>query len=205
LYRRKEARLQDERNTKGGTEKMGRRGKRADLNLTFLDFILVLNLLSIPLYLFIYFKIEVSFLKESEAFLTAELLKVLGLNSVSEKNLVVINNKIYEISWDSTGWKSLYTLFALIMSTPIRNRRKIKPIIIGLSLIFLFNIARITTTIYLSHKQIYSFEFLHIGLWRWGSIGFLFFIWFIFLYTQKNNIGEAKYIIGFVYGRRRKP
>jgi exosortase/archaeosortase family protein len=183
---------------------MDRRVKRKDLILNFLDFILVLNLISIPLYLFIYFNIEFSFLKESEAFLAAKFLKVLGLNSVSEKNFVVIDNKIYEISWDSTGWKSLYTLFALIMSTPVRNRRKIKPIIIGLSLIFLFNIARITATIYLSYKQTYSFDFLHIGLWRWGSIGFLLFIWFIFLYTQKNNIGETKNIIGFVYGRRRK-
>jgi exosortase/archaeosortase family protein len=184
---------------------MGRRGKRKDLILTFLDFVLMLNLLSVPLYLFIYFNMEFSLLKELEAFLVSRLLKVLGLNSNSEKNFVIIDNKIYEISWDSTGWKSLYTLFALIISTPIYNRRKIKSIIIGLCLLFLFNMARITATIYLSYKQIYSFDFLHLGLWRWGSIGFLLFIWFIFLYAQKNNIGETKNIIGFVYVRRRKP
>ena len=184
---------------------MDRRRKRKDLILTFLDFVLMLNLLSIPLYVFISFGIELKFLKNLEAFITSKLLNLLELNSKAEENFVVIDNKIYEISWDSTGWKSLYTLFSLIMSTPIYNRRKIKPLIIGLSLLFLFNVARITATIYLSYKQIYSFDFLHLGLWRWGSIGFLLFIWFIFLYTQKNNIGETKNIIGFVYGRRRKP
>jgi exosortase/archaeosortase family protein len=184
---------------------MGRRGKRKDLILTFLDFVLMLNLLSIPLYFFISFSIELKFLKNLEAFLISNLLNFLGLNSNFEENFVWIDNKIYEISWDSTGWKSLYTLFALITSTPIYHRRKIKPIIIGLFLMFLFNICRITATIYLSYKQIYSFDFLHLVLWRWGSVGFLLFIWFIFLYTQKNNIGEAKNIIGFVYGRRRKP
>jgi exosortase/archaeosortase family protein len=184
---------------------MDRRRKRKDLILTFLDFVLMLNLLSIPLYVFISSDIQLKFLKNFEAFLVSRLLNFLGLNSKAEENFVLIDNKIYEISWDSTGWKSLYTLFSLIMSTPIYNRRKIKPIIVGLSLLFLFNIVRIVATIYFSYKQIYSFDFLHLGLWRWGSIGFLLFIWFIFLYTQKNNIGETKNIIGFVYGRRRKP
>jgi exosortase/archaeosortase family protein len=165
----------------------------------------MLNLLSIPLYVFILFDIQPKFLKNFEAFLVSRLINFLGLTSKAEENFIIIDNKIYEISWDSTGWKSLYTLFALIMSTPIYNRRKIKPLIIGLSLLFLFNITRIATTIYLSYKQIYSFDFLHLSLWRWGSIGFLLFIWLIFLYTQKNNIGETKNIIGFVYGRRRKP
>jgi len=184
---------------------MDRRRERKDLILTFLDFVLMLNLLSIPLYVFISFDVQLKFLKNFEAFLVSRLLNFLGLNSKAEENFILIDNKIYEISWDSTGWKSLYTLFSLIMSTPIYNRRKIKPIIVGLSLLFLFNIVRIATTIYFSYKQIYSFDFLHLGLWRWGSIGFLLFIWFIFLYTQKNNIGETKNIIGFVYGRRRKP
>jgi exosortase/archaeosortase family protein len=205
LHRRKKTRFYDERGTKGGTEKMDRRRKRKDLILTFLDFVLMLNLLSIPLYFFIYFGIELKFLKNLEALLVSKLLNLLGLNSRFEENLVLIDNKIYEISWDSTGWKSLYTLFALIASTPIYGRRKIKPLIIGLFLVSLFNVARITATIHLSYKQIYSFDFLHLSLWRWGSIGFLLFIWLIFLYTQKNNIGETKNIIGFVYGRRRKP
>jgi len=183
---------------------MDRRRKRKDLILIFLDFVLMLNLLSMPLYFFISFEIELEFLKNLEAFITSKILNFLGLNSKSEENFVLIDDKIYEISWDSTGWKSLYTLFALIISTPIYNRRKIKPIIISMILLFLFNIARITATIYLSYKQIYSFDFLHLGLWRLGSIGFLLFIWFIFLYTQKNNIGETKNIIGFVYGRGRK-
>jgi predicted RNase H-like nuclease (RuvC/YqgF family) len=119
--------------------------KGKDLILTFLDFVLMLNLLSIPLYVFISFGIELKFLKNLEAFITSKLLNSLELNSKAEENFVVIDNKIYEISWDSTGWKSLYTLFALIISTPIYNRRKIKPLIIGLSLLFLFNVARITS------------------------------------------------------------
>jgi len=182
---------------------MGRRRKRKDLILTFLDFLLTLNLLSIPLYIFISFDMQFQSLKNLQAFLTSKILNFFGLNSISEENFVIIGNKVYEISWDSTGWKSLYAFIALIISTPIHHKRKIKPLIIGVLSIFLFNMARIAATIYLSYKEIYSFDLLHFGLWRWGSIGFLIFIWFIFLYTQKNNIGETKNIIGFVYGRRK--
>lgn len=180
---------------------MGRRRKRKNLLLIFLDFILTLNLLSIPFYLLLHFDVEIQFLKNVQAFLVSKLLSFSGLNSVSKENFIIVNGKIYEVSWDSTGWKSLYTLFALIASTPILHKRKIKPLAIALLLMFLFNITRIFTTIYLSYKQIYSFDFLHLGLWRWGSLAFLLLLWFIFLHTQKNNIGESKNVIGFVYGR----
>jgi len=182
---------------------MDRRRKRKNLILIFLDFLLMLNLLSIPLYISISFDIELQFLKNLQALLTSKILNFFGLDSISEENFVIIGNKVYEISWDSTGWKSLYTFIALIISTPIHHKRKIKPLVIGLLSIFLFNITRISATIYLSYKEIYSFDLLHLGLWRWGSIGFLLFMWFIFLYTQKNNIGETKNIIGFAYGGRK--
>ena len=182
---------------------MDRRRKRKDLILTFLDFLLTLNLLSLPLYIFIFLDIQVHSFKNLQTFLASKMLNFFGLDSVSERNFVVIGGKAYEVSWDSTGWKSLYTFIALIISTPIHHKRKIKPLIIGVLLLFLFNTARITLTVYLSYKEMYSFDFLHLGLWRWGSIGFLLLMWFIFLYTQKNNIGETKNIIGFVYGRRK--
>jgi len=182
---------------------MDRRRKRKDLILTFLDFLLTLNLLSIPLYIFISFDIQFRSFKNLQAFLISKMLNFFGLNAVSEENFVILGNKAYEISWDSTGWKSLYTFIVLIISTPTHHKRKIKPLVIGVFSLFLFNIARITATICFSYKEIYSFDLLHLGLWRWGSIGFLLLMWFIFLYAQKNNIGEAKNIIGFVYGRRK--
>ena len=181
---------------------MGRRGKRKDLIVSFLDFVITLNLLSIPLYLIMYFNLELQILKELEAFIVSEILKVFGLNTKLYENFVVIDDKVYEISWDSTGWKSFYTFFALVISTPIFYKRKVNPLLIGLLSIFLFNILRITITIYLSHKNLAPFYFLHLSLWRWGSIGFLLFIWLIFLYTQRNNIGEAKNIMGIVWKRK---
>jgi len=180
---------------------MGRRGKGKNLLLIFLDFVLTLNLLSIPFYLLLHFDVEIQFLKNMQAFLVSKLLSFSGLSSIAEENFIIVDGKVYEVSWDSTGWKSLYTLFALIVSTPILHKRKIKPLAIALLLMFLFNIIRIFTTIYFSHKELYSFDFLHLGLWRWGSIGFLLFLWLIFLYTKKDNIGESKNIIGFIYGR----
>jgi len=180
---------------------MGRRRKRKDLILTFLDFVITINLFSIPLYLFIKFGFELPFLKNLEATLASKFLSFLGLNASSSENFVIIDNSLYEISWDSTGWKSLYTFFALVISTPIFHKRKLKPLLFGLFAIFIFNLLRISATIYLSYKQLYSFDFLHLSLWRFGSIAFLLLLWFIFLYTQKNNIGENKNILGFVYGR----
>jgi len=182
---------------------VGRRRKEKNLILIFLDFVITLNILSIPLFIIITFGLELSLLKNFEALVTFFILKIMGVNAYVVENVLFVYDKIYEVSWDSTGWKSLYTFFALVVSTPIFFKRKIIPLIIGLLSIFLFNIVRIVTTIYLSSKGILPFDLLHLSLWRWGLIGFLLSIWFIFLYTQKNNIGETKNILGFIYGRRK--
>jgi exosortase/archaeosortase family protein len=181
---------------------MGRRGKR-EIIISLLDFVVTLNLLSLPFYLILHFKLEWRYLKIVEAFLVSKILRIIGLNSFTIENLIVIGDKVYEVSWDSTGWKSLYVFFSLVVSLPVSFRKKIKPLAVCLTLIFIFNLARLVITIYLSYLYPQSFDFLHLGLWRWGSLMFLLLLWFIFLYFQKNNIGEAKNVVGLMYGRRK--
>ncbi|MGC8993307.1 MAG: archaeosortase/exosortase family protein [Candidatus Aenigmatarchaeota archaeon] len=182
---------------------MGRRRKKQTLIL-ILDFVLTLNLLSLPLYFIIFFNIQLQFFKELVALLSSGLLNLIGLKAIAIDNFIIVNNYFYEVSWDSTGWKSMYTFFSLVLSLPVFFKRKIKFLIFGLISIFLFNLLRIVSTIYLSSQKIVSFDFLHMFLWREASILFVLILWFIFLYIQKNNIGETKILLG-VFGARRKP
>ncbi len=181
---------------------MGRRGKKQILVL-MLDFVLTLNLLSFPLYFLIFFNIQFQFFKQLVALLSSYLLNLIGLRAMAIDNFIITNGYFYEVSWDSTGWKSMYTFFSLVLSLPVFFKRKVKFLIFGLALIFLFNLARIVSTIYLSSQKIVSFDFLHTFLWREVSLLFILILWFIFLYVQKNNIGETKILLGVFSGRRK--
>jgi exosortase/archaeosortase family protein len=91
-----------------------------------------------------------------------------------------------EISWDSTGWKSIYLLTALTLAVPFRKiKSKIIFLLIGIPIIFLINFIRILTTILISlNYGIKYFDIIHIFLWREGLIFAVLILWFTWLKTS---------------------
>ncbi|MBU5537290.1 MAG: exosortase/archaeosortase family protein [Candidatus Aenigmatarchaeota archaeon] len=162
--------------------------------VSVLIFLLVFNLLSIPLYIALYTNFSFEPLKELNARMASVTLNFFGYKSHSDGstvNLVVngVTQKI-DISWDSTGWKSMYALAALILATPLtRVTRKIKFIAIGVVIIFLVNYFRITTTILISAKFGFNwFDLIHTVLWREGLILAVVGVWFGWIWIEKYKI-----------------
>jgi exosortase/archaeosortase family protein len=92
-----------------------------------------------------------------------------------------------DISMDCTGWKSLYTLFALALVTPgIKLNKKGIFLALSLPLLFSINIARIVITIYLSLLEPEIFSFLHDILWSWGLIIAILGFWLSWLKFEKR-------------------
>jgi exosortase/archaeosortase family protein len=162
--------------------------------LEVLIFLVKFNLLAIPLYLILLFDLSFLPLQNFLATLIAFFLRIFGYNTIRKDFTIAIlhSNKLnqIEISWDCTGWKSLYALFALTLATPANLNKKIKFLFIGLPTLFLINLMRILSTIILALAYGFNyFEIIHTFFWRWSLLFLVPLIWFIWIKRifQKNK------------------
>ena len=174
--------------------------KKVEKLKTILDFVLMFNLLSLPMYISIHFNLESFYFRVLESTIVCKFFNMLRYDTICNGNLFIIkhDSKIYSInvSWDSTGWKSLYAFFSLIIATPLSMKRKKLILPLGVLVIFFVNLFRIFTTVLLSLKfGVEKFGILHTSLWSEGMIIIVIFLWMYWLLKEKNNIGEIKYII----------
>jgi exosortase/archaeosortase family protein len=107
-----------------------------------------------------------------------------------------------DVSWDSTGWKSLYAMTALILATPLNRSYKLKFLAIALPVIFIVNILRIVTTTMISTAYgMQYFDFVHLFLWREGLISAVVALWAIWLWRERHNIIKDEGIFRWVLGK----
>ena len=162
-----------------------------------LIFLLVLNLLSIPLYIALYTNFSFEPLQQLNAEIVSATLRFVG--SVSNPEDFIVNIATdgiqgIEISWDSTGWKSMYAVAALILATPaVKVSKKLKAVFISVGIIFAVNYLRITTTILISAMFGFNlFDIVHTVLWREGLILAVVAVWVVWMRMEKYKIGEIK-------------
>jgi exosortase/archaeosortase family protein len=164
-------------------------------------FLIVFNLLSIPLYLLMYFNFSYSPLQKFLTSASRPFIEFFGydttvINYHACNVPAIFGNKFKEpvcISWDSTGWKSMYALAALIIATPvIAWKKKLKFLSIGIPVIFLINYLRIVTTILFALKFGWQyFEIVHTLIWREGLILAVVAVWYVWLRnTEKAKKGK---------------
>ena len=152
-----------------------------------LRFLLIFNLLSIPLYIAIYTGLSFLPLQIFLAQITTEILKAQDYNLVQSGQMIVVNvdDSFYtiEVSWDSTGWKSLYALFALVVAVPAINMTdKLRFLSIGLPAIFILNLIRIATTVLVALNFGFQyFDIVHTVLWREGLILAVVLLWYFWV------------------------
>lgn len=115
-----------------------------------------------------------AFLAQIVAFIVDPLMKA----SFTASGIDVVTDGVtYVITQDCLGWKSMAAFTALIFASTKKYRKNVKYVVGGLILIFLANIVRIVTTIYLSHTGIISFEIIHDTLWKWSLTGLVLVMW----------------------------
>jgi|YelNatPaOPRAMG01_1025707.scaffolds.fasta_scaffold10284_2 exosortase/archaeosortase family protein len=159
--------------------------------IQILLFLVKFNLLAIPLYILIFLNFSLPPLQNFVALLSHKLLSAIGIqSSLDQHNLIAIKEfKVFfvEISMDCTGWKSLYTLFALTIATPeVKIKRKFLFLLVSIPFLFFVNIGRIVLTIYLSLIEPESFAFVHDFLWQWGLILTIIGTWALWLKLEKR-------------------
>ena len=156
--------------------------------LNVLQFFIVFNILAIPMYFIILNNITFHPLQDFLASLTASALRMQKISATSSRSFITLvdQNDIVrglEVSFDSTGWKSLYALTALLIATPLSNiKRKLHFLLFALPGIFLLNFLRIWSTIWYSFMFGWqNYDIVHTLLWREGLIGVVVLFWFLWL------------------------
>ena len=154
-------------------------------------FLLRFNLLAIPLYLAIYSNFSFQPLQTLFAQMTADILKAQDYVVQQNNQILTIpaGNTIYsiDVSWDSTGWKSLYALAALVLAVPASTiNNKLRFLAIGLPTIFILNLLRIVTTISIALNFGFQyFDIVHTVLWREGLIIAVVVLWYVWLKRER--------------------
>jgi len=164
-------------------------------------FLLIFNLLSIPLYLLMHFNFSYPPLQKFLTSVSRPFIELFGYDPTvidyNACNVSDISGSNFKqpvcISWDSTGWKSMYALVALAIATPaVAWRKRLKFLAIGIPIIFLINYLRIVTTILIALKFGWQyFEVVHTLIWREGLILAVVAIWYLWL-RKTWKMGKAK-------------
>ena len=94
-----------------------------------------------------------------------------------------------EIVPECIGWIGLFAIIALILATPkINLRKKAKGILIATPIVYLVNLLRLTTTIYIGTKAgEAALHLAHDILWRIVLIGTAIIIWLAWYTRNKPN------------------
>lgn len=165
-------------------------------------FLVKLNLLAIPLYIIIFYNLSYLPFQILIAGITNLFLNSVGYNFLQDGNILagIIGDTLVnvEISWDSTGWKSMYVMAALALATPgIAFRKKILFIAVALPSIFAINFVRIITTLLVSFNfGMEYFELVHQFLWSAGMIVVVLAIWAYWLQKKRIISFNTKFILG---------
>lgn len=163
-------------------------------------FIIKFNLLALPMYAVIIFTSGYEPLRVLTAQVSNAMLNVMGFATTQSGHWIQTQVADVDISWDSTGWKSLYAIAALALATPLKPKARF--LAMALPAVFIINILRIATTIAVALVYgLQYFDFVHTFLWREGLITAVVAIWGLWLWREKDNIRKDEGIFRWALGK----
>ena len=159
-----------------------------------LKFFIKFNLFAIPLYIILYQGWALPGLQQFIANIVTHALAALGLNPTMQDLVISIPVRNGDwaavISWDCTGWKSMFAYFALVMATDYPNKRKALGLLL-LPVIFVINLLRIVFMFFYVHTfDLAYYRTVHAVIWSWGlilTIAVLWLLWMKYDFTKILN------------------
>ena len=149
-------------------------------------FLLKFNLLLIPFYAVIYFDIDFYLLQELFASFIGSVLKLRYSVDVSGF-FIYVEDLAIDISRDCIGWKSVYSLFALVLASPGKLKDKFRFLVLWVPVIFVVNIIRVLVTIVVGLEfGINYLELLHNIVWQEVMILSIVGVWYLWLRKVKK-------------------
>lgn len=143
-------------------------------------FLLKLTLLAVPFHLAITY-LDLSLLQEMTAAATHSLLSMAGIPAELAGHTLRFEEFTLIVSRDSTGWKSISFLAALILASPREWREKIAGLAIFMPAVYSLNVLRVAVTSYAGFYGPEVFRLWHDYLWQAGLTAGVLFFWWIWL------------------------
>ncbi len=160
--------------------------KKIDKEKEVLIFLIKLLVLSIPLYLILWFNVDLSFLQEVITKLLYSFLIFSGVEVKRNGFALVLDRFFVYVSKDCTGWKGMLFLSALILSTKSSLKQKLLGFVIHIPSFFSFNMLRILLLLFLGSQSRELFYMLHNFLWQISMVGVVLILWAMWIKFSKN-------------------
>ena len=159
--------------------------KKKEIKEAFL-FLLKFNLFLIPFYAIIFLDVDFYSVQIFIAKSIVYVLKLFGLKAFNVDFFVYLGQEGFpiDISRDCTGWKSLYSLLAIVLASPGTLKKKKDFLIRWLPVMFMINAIRVFSTIIVGF--LFGFQLMdpvH-SVWQYLTIVSIIAIWY--LYIRKN-------------------
>lgn len=155
-------------------------------------FLLKFNLLLIPFYLIIYFDVNFYPLQTFIAKSIVFVLNIFGLDAKSFDFFVYLGQGsfIVDISRDCTGWKSFYSLLAMVIASPGVFLKKRNFLLKWLPAMVLINLIRLSSTIFMGFT--FGFSLMEPYHNAWQNLNVLLIVGIWYLYMRKNYFVSRK-------------
>ncbi len=164
----------------------GRMDKKQKQLYKVLKFFLKLVILSVPFYIILSLELNLLWLRRVNAGIVGQILALIGIETEVYLNWVFTESLSLDVSRDSTAWKSMFAVAALVLATEKTIDYKLKGVIIGVLSVFMVNLLRISSMVFMVEVFQIGYEFIHTFLWRWGLTFYILIFWISWLkYGEK--------------------
>jgi len=154
--------------------------------LSVMVFLVKLLILSIPIYMVLFFNIPLHPLQDVVIEQSLFVFRATGYDAVRDGYLFNINNDFtFGISEDCTPWKSIWLLCSLMIATSgILWGRRFIGMAIGALILWIENIARIFLIVWVEQNfGLNAAMFIHNYLWRLLLVSIVLSIWLSWFYS----------------------
>lgn len=156
--------------------------------LDLLYFFTRLLVLATPLYVLLWIDWNPVWLRTAQAGIATQLLELLGVATTRSGTVVETARLVVDVSVDSTGWKSMLAVSALVLAVTDATRRQYGiGVVAGLLTVLAANMVRLVSMIYAVVVWGISYELIHTLLWRWGLTVVVLGYWMVWLYWVSSD------------------
>ena len=160
-----------------------------------LMFLIRFNIFALPLYAILLSGAKFEPLMQLTTQLAFAVLRLTGIQAQLSGSIisVPVNDGTFGayVSWDSTGWKSMLALAALIFATSFSLRKKLFGMLL-LPVVYLVNILRIWFMFFVATVNAAYFDIAHLTIWSWGLILTILALWIVWMKWATRTGAEKK-------------
>ena len=156
-------------------------------------FLVKFNVLLIPFYAVIYFDVNFYQVQSAFAAVLESILSFLCYQVSRNDYFLFLTDTEFpvDISRDCIGWKSAYSLFALVMAAPGKLKDKYKFLVLWIPVLFVFNFGRVLSTLLFGlNFGLDHMEFLHSVLWEQVTIIVVIVVWYLWLRATVEKLAK---------------